>query len=113
MKTALRTYHPIPSLQKNETSQRDLQDAPRIKGILKACMLDWEVADPPINLRDIARKAVSAVEIVVAGQTDRTRRCRHLPRRCGVPPRRSSLPSFTSLARRACVSFDCLAGVRL
>jgi hypothetical protein len=107
MKTALRTYHPIPSLQKNETSQRDLQDAPRIKGILKACMLDWEVADPPINLRDIARKAVSAVGIVES-RTDRTRRYRHLPRRYEVPQRRSSLPYFISSARRACVSLAVL-----
>ena len=57
MKTALRTYHPIPSLQKDELSQKDLQDAPRIKGILKACYLDWEVGHQPNNLKDIAKKA--------------------------------------------------------
>ena len=59
MKTALRTYHPIPSLQRDEVSQRDLQDAPRIKGILKACFLDWEVGHQPNNLKDIAKKAAA------------------------------------------------------
>lgn len=59
MKTALRTYHPIPSLQMDEVSRRDMQDAPRIKGILKACFLDWELAQQPTCLKDIANKAVS------------------------------------------------------
>jgi hypothetical protein len=59
MKTALRTYHPVPSLQTDETSRKDMQDAPRIKGILKACFLDWEVTQQPTCLQDIARKLVS------------------------------------------------------
>lgn len=59
MKTALRTYHPIPSLQTDDMSRKDLQDAPRIKGILKGCFLDWELAQPPANLKDIAEKLVS------------------------------------------------------
>ncbi|PCH33484.1 hypothetical protein WOLCODRAFT_63957 [Wolfiporia cocos MD-104 SS10] len=39
MRTALRTYHPVPSLQK---TNGNLQDAPRIKNILKSCCLDEE-----------------------------------------------------------------------
>lgn len=59
MKTALRTYHPVPSLQTDEVSRKDMQDAPRIKGILKACFLDWEVTQQPTCLQDIARKLAS------------------------------------------------------
>lgn len=39
MRTALRTYHPVPSLQK---TNGNLQDAPRIKNILKSCYLENE-----------------------------------------------------------------------
>ncbi|EMD41734.1 hypothetical protein CERSUDRAFT_90308 [Gelatoporia subvermispora B] len=39
MRTALRTYHPVPSLQKTDGN---LQDAPRIKNILKSCLLENE-----------------------------------------------------------------------
>ncbi|KAI9444957.1 hypothetical protein H4582DRAFT_2180901, partial [Lactarius indigo] len=42
MRTALRTYHPVPSLQKADAN---LQDAPRIKNILKACSLKDEATD--------------------------------------------------------------------
>lgn len=61
MKTALRTYHPVPSLQGDEASRKDMQDAPRIKGILKACFLDWEVMDQPTVLKDVAVKSVRSV----------------------------------------------------
>ncbi|THH02836.1 hypothetical protein EW026_g89 [Hermanssonia centrifuga] len=44
MKTALRTYHPVPSLQK---SDGNLQDAPRIKNCLKASLLPFEFKTPP------------------------------------------------------------------
>ncbi|ODV75733.1 Ies1p CYBJADRAFT_122071, partial [Cyberlindnera jadinii NRRL Y-1542] len=37
MKSQLRTYHPIPSLQSND---KQLQDTPRLKSILKACCDD-------------------------------------------------------------------------
>jgi Ino eighty subunit 1 len=40
MKTALRTYHPVPSLQK---SDGNAQDAPRIKNCLKAALLPSEL----------------------------------------------------------------------
>ncbi|KAL1952128.1 hypothetical protein VTO73DRAFT_1277 [Trametes versicolor] len=39
MKTALRTYHPVPALQR---TNGNLQDAPRIKNILKTCFLQEE-----------------------------------------------------------------------
>ncbi|KAF8922352.1 hypothetical protein CPB85DRAFT_42014 [Mucidula mucida] len=38
-KTAVRTYHPIPALERVEGN---LQDAPRIKALLKACLLPGE-----------------------------------------------------------------------
>ncbi|KAI0785991.1 hypothetical protein C8Q75DRAFT_808782 [Abortiporus biennis] len=45
MQTALRTYHPVPSLQKTDGN---LQDAPRIKNILKSCYLQKE-SDSPLD----------------------------------------------------------------
>ncbi|KAM5538199.1 hypothetical protein V8D89_008086 [Ganoderma adspersum] len=39
MKTALRTYHPVPALQR---TNGNLQDAPRIKNILKSCFRPGE-----------------------------------------------------------------------
>ncbi|TBU49689.1 hypothetical protein BD309DRAFT_946984 [Dichomitus squalens] len=39
MKTALRTYHPVPALQR---TNGNLQDAPRIKNILKSCFIPGE-----------------------------------------------------------------------
>lgn len=63
MRTALRTFSPIPSLQQDEASRKDLSDAPRIKAILKACYLDHEVADQaPSNLKAVAMKAVSYLQ---------------------------------------------------
>ncbi|GAA5984922.1 hypothetical protein JCM11641_003628 [Rhodosporidiobolus odoratus] len=59
MKTALRTYHPIPSLQTEETSQKEMSDAPRLKGMLKAAYLDWEANHLPTTLRDVAMKSAN------------------------------------------------------
>ncbi|GAA5970608.1 hypothetical protein JCM21900_004801 [Sporobolomyces salmonicolor] len=59
MKTALRTYHPVPSLQTEPISQKDMSDAPRIKGMLKMAFLDWEVNNAPTSLKAVAEKAVS------------------------------------------------------
>lgn len=42
MKTILRSYHPIPSLQRTENTRRNMQDAPRMKSLLKAVLLDGE-----------------------------------------------------------------------
>ncbi|KAA1468638.1 hypothetical protein DENSPDRAFT_834019 [Dentipellis sp. KUC8613] len=44
MKTALRSYHPVPSLQKTDGN---VQDAPRIKNCLKAALLPGEQKSPP------------------------------------------------------------------
>ncbi|GAA6051226.1 hypothetical protein JCM3770_005880 [Rhodotorula araucariae] len=59
MRTALRTYHPVPSLQTEETSQKEMSDAPRIKGMLKGAVLDHEVSHPPTTLKDVAKKSAS------------------------------------------------------
>ncbi|KAF8640482.1 hypothetical protein AX17_000145 [Amanita inopinata Kibby_2008] len=50
MKTAIRTYHPIPALQRTEGN---LQDAPRIKHILKASLLTEDGSTPPTTPQDI------------------------------------------------------------
>ncbi|KII93347.1 hypothetical protein PLICRDRAFT_100789 [Plicaturopsis crispa FD-325 SS-3] len=55
MRTQLRTYHPIPSLQHTEES---LQDAPRIKNLLKSALLDEEVGAPPMTPGDVLLLAV-------------------------------------------------------
>src|SRR5216684_5165928 len=57
MRTALRTYHPVPSLQKVDAN---LQDAPRIKNILKACSLKDEAAtNMPVTPAELRARAVS------------------------------------------------------
>ena len=58
MKTAIRTYHPIPALQRTEGN---LQDAPRIKHILKASLLVEDGNVPPITPQDIISRLVSIV----------------------------------------------------
>ncbi|KAI0067911.1 hypothetical protein BV25DRAFT_888472 [Artomyces pyxidatus] len=59
MRTSLRTYHPVPALQK---SDGNLQDAPRIKNILKACSLKDEVNSLPVTPAELrARGAKGAV----------------------------------------------------
>ena len=56
MKTALRTYHPVPSLQKTDGN---LQDAPRIKNCLKAALLPTEAKTvPPSTLSDVSERLV-------------------------------------------------------
>ncbi|GAA6031097.1 hypothetical protein JCM8097_004003 [Rhodosporidiobolus ruineniae] len=59
MKTALRTYHPVPSLQTEEVSQKEMSDAPRLKGMLKAAYLDWEANNQPTSLQAVAAKKAS------------------------------------------------------
>lgn len=59
MKTALRSYHPVPSLQK---SDGNLQDAPRIKNCLKAALLPFEFKTPPPSTpAEIREKAVKSL----------------------------------------------------
>ncbi|KAL4267608.1 Ino eighty subunit 1 [Pleurotus pulmonarius] len=54
MKTALRTYHPVPSLQKTDGNA---QDAPRIKNCLKAALLPSEIRNmPPSTPEEILNK---------------------------------------------------------
>jgi len=56
MKTALRTYHPVPSLQKTDGNA---QDAPRIKNCLKAALLPSELRSmPPSTPEEILEKSV-------------------------------------------------------
>ena len=58
MRTALRTYHPVPSLQKADAN---LQDAPRIKNILKACSLkDEATTNMPVTPAELCARAVCA-----------------------------------------------------
>ncbi|TCD67014.1 hypothetical protein EIP91_000634 [Steccherinum ochraceum] len=55
MKTALRSYHPVPSLQKTDGN---LQDAPRIKNCLKAALLPSEFKiSPPSTPAEIFAKS--------------------------------------------------------
>ncbi|KAJ3737002.1 hypothetical protein DFJ43DRAFT_1149455 [Lentinula guzmanii] len=49
MKTTIRTYHPVPALQKTSGS---LQDAPRLKSILKAVVYDRDNPKIATTLRD-------------------------------------------------------------
>lgn len=55
MKTAIRTYHPIPALQR---TNGNLQDAPRIKHILKSSILDSEQANTPSIPAEILARVV-------------------------------------------------------
>ncbi|KAH7883773.1 hypothetical protein F5I97DRAFT_1930008 [Phlebopus sp. FC_14] len=55
MKTALRTYHPVPSLQKTDGNA---QDAPRIKNCLKAALLPSELKSmPPSTPEEVIEKS--------------------------------------------------------
>lgn len=55
MKTALRTYHPVPSLQKTDGNA---QDAPRIKSCLKAALLPYETKVPPCTPDEVLQRLV-------------------------------------------------------
>ncbi|KAF9457100.1 hypothetical protein BDZ94DRAFT_1326526 [Collybia nuda] len=56
MKTAIRTYHPIPALQR---TAGNLQDAPRIKHILKSSLLEAEQDNAPTTPADILAHVAS------------------------------------------------------
>ncbi|PPQ77615.1 hypothetical protein CVT26_006117 [Gymnopilus dilepis] len=56
MKTAIRTYHPVPSLQR---TNGNMQDAPRIKHILKTSLLEDETKAPPATPADILARCKS------------------------------------------------------
>jgi hypothetical protein len=55
MKTAIRSYHPVPALQR---TSGNLQDAPRIKHMLKAVTLEGETGPPPCIPTDILSRLV-------------------------------------------------------
>nr|GAT49779.1 predicted protein [Mycena chlorophos] len=59
LKTALRTYHPVPSLQKTDGNA---QDAPRIKNCLKAALLPSEYKSvPPSTPDEITAKRIAGM----------------------------------------------------
>ena len=62
MRTALRTYHPVPSLQKTDGN---LQDAPRIKNILKSCLLPSELQNTPTTPPDVLNRSVSGLSSTI------------------------------------------------
>lgn len=45
-----------------------MSDAPRLKAMLKAAMLDWEVKHPPTTLKDVAQRAVRYLLVSVAAR---------------------------------------------
>ncbi len=60
MKTALRTYHPVPALQR---TNGNLQDAPRIKNILKTCFLPDEAQGMVTTPNDVLARSVSMTSL--------------------------------------------------
>ena len=63
MKTALRTFHPIPCMMKDETSAR-FQDSPRMKSQLKGCAIPQEVGgaeNMPASINVLIHRSVSRV----------------------------------------------------
>lgn len=61
MKTILRTYHSIPSMQLDDYSNKNLQDAPRMKAQLKGCHLPSDIDNQPDSLAELIRRAVSSI----------------------------------------------------
>lgn len=55
MKTTIRTYHPVPSLQR---TNGNMQDAPRIKLILKTSVLEDEAKNPPATVPEVLAQCV-------------------------------------------------------
>lgn len=53
-----RNYHPIPAIQLDEFSRKNITDAPRMKAQLKSCTLPHENGVPTEGLRAIAASAV-------------------------------------------------------
>lgn len=78
MKTALRTYHPVPSLQKTDGNA---QDAPRIKNCLKAALLPSELKSmPPSTPEEILEKSVRVASFPLMKTPQRVvQRARQLP----------------------------------
>lgn len=60
MQTVLRSYHPLPSLQGNDNSRRHMQDAPRMKSLLKSVLLPFEKASVGPAAAPISKTAAAA-----------------------------------------------------
>jgi len=69
MKTTIRTYHPIPALQR---TNENLQDAPRIKHILKTSLMQGETKSPPTTPADIVARCVSYSDSAYADADNRS-----------------------------------------
>ncbi|PWN28869.1 hypothetical protein BDZ90DRAFT_230877 [Jaminaea rosea] len=61
MQTVLRSYHPLPALQGNENSRKHMQDAPRMKSLLKSVLLPFEKASTGPGSAPISKAAQAAV----------------------------------------------------
>ncbi|KAG0142007.1 hypothetical protein CROQUDRAFT_67725 [Cronartium quercuum f. sp. fusiforme G11] len=57
LRAYMRTYHPIPCLQKDEYCKTNLQDAPRIKTMLKSCQLPYEANNEAGSLPEISNRS--------------------------------------------------------
>ncbi|KAJ9106315.1 hypothetical protein QFC21_001460 [Naganishia friedmannii] len=56
MRTVLRTYHSVPSLQKTLATRKSLQDAPRMKNALKAIRVANEPDELPSSLTEVLER---------------------------------------------------------
>ncbi|KAJ9094173.1 hypothetical protein QFC19_008023 [Naganishia cerealis] len=56
MRTVLRTYHSVPSLQKTLATRKSLQDAPRMKNALKAIRVSNEPVELPTSLSEVLER---------------------------------------------------------
>lgn len=60
MQTVLRSYHPLPCLQRCENSRKHMQDAPRMKSLLKSVLLPFEKASTGPGSAPISKTAQAA-----------------------------------------------------
>ena len=67
MKTAVRTYHPVPSLQR--TGDNNMLDMPRIKTIIRGALLETERNGIPSTLAEILIHAVRPSSHVTVPRT--------------------------------------------
>jgi Ino eighty subunit 1 len=97
MRTNLRSYHPVPSLQKADPN---LQDAPRIKNILKACHLPDEADHIPVTPAELQAKIVSPLHGACAINPD----AHPLPQAEGASPSTSIVNLLFVLSNHFTVS---------
>lgn len=105
MKTSLRTYHPVPALQRHD---ENLQDAPRIKNLLKACALKTETDRLPVTQADLLALAVRRIHAfcsVVTSLKDSFAGEGHDP---DLEHRQRSLRPFQQLHRTSSSLVPCL-----